>query len=64
MVSDPEEPTIGVRDLTGVLQSWIDIGAPEASRLHKTRQGSATGCVYAHREVTPWLAGGGAGRTA
>jgi uncharacterized protein YaeQ len=39
-VSDTEEPTIAVRDLTGALQSWIDIGAPEA----------------AHREVTPWLA--------
>src|ERR1700690_3678515 len=32
---DPEEPTIGVRDLTGVLQSWIDIGAPEALRFNK-----------------------------
>jgi uncharacterized protein YaeQ len=34
-LSDPEEPTIGVRDLTGVLQSWIDIDVPEARRLHK-----------------------------
>ena len=34
-LSDPEDPAIGVRDLTGVLQSWIDIGAPEAPRLHK-----------------------------
>jgi uncharacterized protein YaeQ len=55
-LSDPEEPTIGVRDLTGVLQSWIDIGAPEASRLHKAGKAARRVAVYAHREVTPWLA--------
>ena len=50
-----EEPTIGVRDLTGVLQSWIDIGAPEAPRLHKAGKAARRVAVYAHREVTPWL---------
>jgi uncharacterized protein YaeQ len=55
-LSDPEEPTIGVRDLTGVLQSWIDIGAPEAPRLHKAGKAARRVAVYAHREVTPWLA--------
>ena len=34
-LSDPDEPAISVRDLTGALQTWIDIGAPEAARLHK-----------------------------
>ena len=52
-LSDPEEPTIGVRDLTGVLQSWIDIGAPEAPRLHKAGKAARRVAVYAHREVTP-----------
>jgi uncharacterized protein YaeQ len=55
-LSDPEEPTIGVRDLTGVLQSWIDIGAPDAPRLHKAGKAARRVAVYAHREVTPWLA--------
>jgi uncharacterized protein YaeQ len=54
-LSDPEEPTIGVRDLTGVLQSWIDIGAPGAPRLHKAGKAARRVAVYAHREVTPWL---------
>jgi uncharacterized protein YaeQ len=54
-LSDPEEPTIGVRDLTGVLQSWIDIGAPEAPRLHKAGKAARRVAVYAHRDVTPWL---------
>jgi len=55
-LSDPEDPAIGVRDLTGVLQSWIDIGAPDAARLHKAGKVARRVAVYAHREVTPWLA--------
>src|SRR5271156_6015691 len=34
-LSDPDEPTISVRDLTGVLETWIDVGLPEAARLHR-----------------------------
>jgi len=34
-ISDPGEPPLGVRDLTGALRSWIEIGAPNAARLHK-----------------------------
>jgi uncharacterized protein YaeQ len=55
-LSDPDEPTIGIRDLTGVLQSWIDVGAPEAARLHKAGKAARRVAVYAHRDVTPWLA--------
>src|SRR5438094_2653221 len=33
-LSDPDEPAISVRDLTGAIQSWIDIGIPDAARLH------------------------------
>jgi uncharacterized protein YaeQ len=54
-LSDPEEPAIGVRDLTGVLLSWIDIGAPEAPRLHKAGKAARRVAVYAHRDVAPWL---------
>jgi hypothetical protein len=34
-LSNPDEPALAIRDLTGALQSWIEIGAPEATRLHK-----------------------------
>ena len=34
-VSDANEPTIAVRDLTGALTAWVDIGTPDAARLHK-----------------------------
>jgi len=30
-LSTPDEPTIAVRDLTGAMQAWIDIGAPSPS---------------------------------
>jgi uncharacterized protein YaeQ len=55
-LSDPDEPAIAVRDLTGVLQTWIDIGTPEAARLHKASKAARRVVVYAHREVESWLA--------
>jgi uncharacterized protein YaeQ len=54
-LSDPDEPAIAVRDLTGALQTWIDIGAPEAARLHKASKAARRVAVYAHREVESWL---------
>jgi uncharacterized protein YaeQ len=55
-LSDPEDPAIAVRDLTGMLQSWIDIGTPEAARMHKAGKAARRVVVYAHRDVGPWLA--------
>jgi len=55
-LSDPEEPTIAVRDLTGALEAWIDVGLPEAARLHKAGKAARRVAVYAHRDVAPWLA--------
>jgi uncharacterized protein YaeQ len=55
-LSDPDEPAIAVRDLTGVLETWIDIGTPEAARLHKASKAARRVVVYAHREVESWLA--------
>jgi uncharacterized protein YaeQ len=55
-LSDPDEPAIAVRDLTGMLHTWIDIGAPEAARLHKASKAARRVVIYAHRDVEPWLA--------
>jgi uncharacterized protein YaeQ len=52
----PDEPAIEVRDLTGTLLRWIDIGAPEAERLHKAGKMARDVVVYAHRDVDSWLA--------
>jgi len=55
-LSDPEEPAIAVRDLTGALHTWVDIGSPAAERLHKASKAARRVVVYAHREVEAWLA--------
>jgi len=54
-LSDPNEPAISVRDLTGVLQAWIEVGAPDASRLHKAAKAAPNVAVYAHRDVDALL---------
>jgi uncharacterized protein YaeQ len=34
-VSSADEPPVSVRDATGVLRAWVDVGSPTAARLHK-----------------------------
>jgi uncharacterized protein YaeQ len=54
-VSEPEEPTISVRDLTGRITSWIEIGTPDAGRLHKASKIARRVAVYCHKDPTQWL---------
>ena len=49
-LSDPDEPAISVRDLTGGIRSWIEIGNPDASRLHKASKASPRVAVYTHKD--------------
>lgn len=44
-LSSTDEPPISIRDRTGLLQWWIDIGAPSAERLHKASK-AARVAVY------------------
>jgi uncharacterized protein YaeQ len=55
-LAEPDEPAISVRDLTGALQSWIEIGAPDAARLHKASKASPRVAVYLHKDPRGWLA--------
>jgi len=50
-LSDPDEPALSVRDLTGALRVWIEIGAPEAARLHKAGKAAPRVAVYAHKDI-------------
>ncbi len=34
-ISSTDEPPVSIRDATGALVAWIDVGAPSAERLHK-----------------------------
>ena len=55
-LSNPDEPAISVRDLTGMLLAWIDIGAPEAARLHKAAKLAPKVTVYVHKDPDQLLA--------
>jgi uncharacterized protein YaeQ len=54
-VSDPDEPTIAVRDLTGAIKTWIDIGTPDAAHLHKASKAAGRVVVYTHKDPTQFL---------
>jgi uncharacterized protein YaeQ len=54
-VSDPGEPAIAVRDATGSITSWIDIGMPDAARLHKASKAAGRVVVYTHRDPRQFL---------
>lgn len=51
----PDEPALWVRDATGALRAWIDVGAPDAGRLHRAAKASPRVVVYNYKDVTPWL---------
>lgn len=45
-ISEPDEPAILVRDLTGTITAWIEVGAPDAARLHKASKAAPRVAVY------------------
>lgn len=49
-LSDPDEPALSVRDLTGAVRSWIEVGTPDAARLHRASKASPRVSVYTHRD--------------
>ena len=49
-ISEPEEPALSVRDLTGTLKVWIDIGSPDAARLHKAGKAAPRVAIYTHKD--------------
>ncbi|MFY9316049.1 MAG: YaeQ family protein [Burkholderiales bacterium] len=51
-LSEPEQPAIAVRDLTGALRAWIEVGAPDAARLHKAAKAAPRVAVYSHHGET------------
>jgi uncharacterized protein YaeQ len=55
-LSAPDEPTIAVRDLTGAMRAWIDVGAPSAERLHRASKATPRVAVYTHKDVTQLVA--------
>jgi uncharacterized protein YaeQ len=55
-LSDPDVPALALRDLTGALRGWIEIGTPEPARLHRAAKAAAKVAVYSHKDLAPLLA--------
>lgn len=49
-LSTPDEPAVLVRDLTGTLQGWIEVGAPDAARLHKASKAAPRVAIYTYKD--------------
>jgi uncharacterized protein YaeQ len=49
-IAEPDQPAIAVRDLTGTLVAWIDIGVPDAARLHRASKTAPRVAVYTHKD--------------
>jgi len=49
-VSATDLPAVLVRDLTGSITAWIEVGAPDAERLHTGSMQSERTAVYTHRD--------------
>jgi uncharacterized protein YaeQ len=49
-ISTTDEPAVVVRDLTGRLVAWIEVGAPDADRLHHGSKLADRTAVYTHRD--------------
>lgn len=55
-VSSGDEPALLVRDLTGAVTAWIEVGMPDAARLHRGSKLAGRAAVYTHRDVRQLLA--------
>ena len=49
-LSEPDEPAITIRDLTGALRAWIEVGSPDAARLHRASKAAPRVAIYTHKD--------------
>lgn len=55
-VSSGDDPALFVRDLTGRVTAWIEVGMPDAARLHRGSKRAGRVAIYTHRDVRQLLA--------
>ena len=55
-VSSGDEPAVLVRDLTGRVTAWIEVGMPDAARLHRGSKLAGRVAVYTHRDIRQLMA--------
>ena len=56
-VAAGDEPAVLVRDMTGRITDWIEVGMPDAARLHRGSKLAGRAAVYTHRNVAKVLDG-------
>ncbi len=49
-VAAGDQPAVGVRDLTGRMTAWIEVGMPDADRLHRGAKAAERVAVYTQRD--------------
>ena len=49
-LAEPNEPAITVSELSGTRTAWIEIGSPDAERLHRASKATLRVAVYAHKD--------------
>jgi len=54
-VSAGDDPAVVVRDMTGRITAWIEVGMPDAARLHRGSKLAGRSAVYTHRNVAKVL---------
>ena len=54
-ISATDEPAVLVRDATGAITAWIEVGAPDDDRLHRGSKLADRAVVYSHRDPAKLL---------
>lgn len=50
-LSTADDPALLVRDLTGRITKWIEVGMPSAERLHRGSKLAGRAALYTHRDL-------------
>ena len=50
-LSSTDEAPISIKDPTGILLAWIDIGVPSAERLHKASKAARRVAIFTHADL-------------
>jgi uncharacterized protein YaeQ len=54
-VAAGDQPAVIVRDLTGRITTWIEVGMPDAQRVHRGSKLAGRVAVYTHRNIAQVL---------
>ena len=54
-LSDGDEPALWVREPDGRIKAWIEVGAPDAARLHKAAKTAERVAVYTQKDPASLL---------